>query len=94
MFCIPDGDGWTLIASRGGGARNPAWYHNILSHPEVSLLFRGRRRAYEARVLDAEERAIKWRRAVETYEGYEKYQERTDRRIPVIALTPVFKTGA
>ena len=32
-----DGDDVVLIASNYGGARHPAWYHNLIAHPECEL---------------------------------------------------------
>src|SRR5262249_14944882 len=29
----PDGS-WLIVAAANGGARNPAWYHNIAAHPD------------------------------------------------------------
>src|SRR5262249_58007153 len=32
---FPDGDNaWLIIASFGGNAQNPAWYHNLAAHPD------------------------------------------------------------
>ena len=35
----PDGENaWLVVASFGGAAQNPGWYHNVLAHPdEVSV---------------------------------------------------------
>jgi deazaflavin-dependent oxidoreductase (nitroreductase family) len=34
--CFPGKDGsWLIVASVGGAARNPAWYHNIAAHPRA-----------------------------------------------------------
>ncbi len=31
---FPDGDdAWLIVASFGGNAKNPAWYHNLAAHP-------------------------------------------------------------
>jgi deazaflavin-dependent oxidoreductase (nitroreductase family) len=39
-----------------------------------------------ARELEGEEREIWWRRAVEAYPPYARYQEKTDRQIPVLLV--------
>jgi len=43
---FPDGDdAWLVVASAGGSAQNPAWYHNIAAHPDqVWIEFRGEAR--------------------------------------------------
>src|SRR4051812_27375807 len=32
-----DGDKFVIIASKGGAPTNPAWYYNLIAHPEVSI---------------------------------------------------------
>jgi deazaflavin-dependent oxidoreductase (nitroreductase family) len=39
-----------------------------------------------ARELEGEEREIWWRRAVEAYPPYARYQDKTDRQIPVLLV--------
>ncbi len=46
------------------------------------------KRQVRAHVVDEEERARLWPKAVETYSGYRDYQERTEREIPLVALEP------
>ena len=29
--------GWQVVASKGGAPENPAWYHNMLTHPEFDI---------------------------------------------------------
>ena len=32
---FPDGDqAWLVVASAGGAAANPSWYHNLAAHPD------------------------------------------------------------
>ncbi|MCG5432854.1 nitroreductase family deazaflavin-dependent oxidoreductase [Mycobacterium sp. MYCO198283] len=82
-------DGWVLIASATGQPKNPGWYHNLKANPRCSLLIAGRGVVEcTARELHGEERDRAWRLAVGTYSGYEVYQGRTARRIPVMKLTP------
>jgi deazaflavin-dependent oxidoreductase (nitroreductase family) len=42
----------------------------------------------DVRLLDGEERATWWERAVAAYPDYADYQSRTDRVIPVFLVTP------
>jgi hypothetical protein len=41
-----------------------------------------------ARVATPEERSRLWPRAVAAYRDYARYQERTEREIPVVVLEP------
>jgi deazaflavin-dependent oxidoreductase (nitroreductase family) len=84
------GDDVILVASKAGSPRNPAWYHNARAHPEVELLAPGGRTGrYVAREAEGAERDELWQHSLDTYAGYDTYQERTDRRIPVVVLERV-----
>lgn len=86
---LVDGDRVLLVASYGGHSHNPHWFQNLLVHPEVGLTMGGRKeRPMRARVAGREERADLWPRVVAAYPGYARYQERTDRRIPLVVLEP------
>ena len=91
---LVDGDRIVLVASYGGHSHNPHWFQNLLIHPEVGLTMGGRReRRMRARVAGREERADLWQRVVAAYPGYGRYQEKTDRRIPLVILEPYAGDG-
>jgi deazaflavin-dependent oxidoreductase (nitroreductase family) len=77
-----------LIASYGGAEHHPAWYLNLTANPDVTIVLEGHKRAMRARTATAEERADLWPKAVAVYDGYAKYQTKTDRDIPVVILEP------
>lgn len=77
-----------LVASFGGDDRHPAWYRNLRANPDVEVLLRGRTRSVHARTATGAERDELWARIVRIYEGYDRYQRRTDRQIPVVILEP------
>ena len=53
LLYLADGDRIVLVASMAGAARNPAWFHNLVAHPEVEFMPRGgARTAYVARVAE------------------------------------------
>jgi F420H(2)-dependent quinone reductase len=84
-----DGVDVILIASRSGEARHPAWYHNVITNPEVELWAKGEGGRYRAREAEGEERERLWKDATGFYPGFAKYQERApNRRIPVIVCVP------
>jgi deazaflavin-dependent oxidoreductase (nitroreductase family) len=80
---------YAVVASVGGAARNPAWYHNLRANPHVELQDGPTRRDYVARELSGDERAVWWQRAVEAFPQYAAYQQKTKRVIPVFLLEPV-----
>jgi deazaflavin-dependent oxidoreductase (nitroreductase family) len=86
---VIDGERVVLVASYGGHRAHPRWFQNLLVHPQVGLTTAGRReRPMRARVAGREERAELWPRIVEAYEGYARYQRKTDRQIPIVVLEP------
>jgi deazaflavin-dependent oxidoreductase (nitroreductase family) len=88
LVYIRDGETIFLIASKGGYPRHPAWFHNLLAHPDTTVQIGSQRRTVRARVADSDERARLWPKAVASYPGYETYQQRTEREIPVVILEP------
>ena len=77
-----------LVASKGGSDRHPAWYLNLVAHPDVVIDLRDDRRALRARTATPEEKAELWPRVTAAYPGYARYQERTRRDIPVVICEP------
>ena len=90
MLSVPlvDGDRLVLVASFGGDDRHPTWYLNLQANPEVRAKMAGSTRTMIARIATEEERAELWPRITSVFEGYARYQERTERQIPVIILDP------
>ena len=90
LLYFTDGDDAVLIASKGGAASHPAWYHNVRANPEVEASTDGRPEPYIAREADGEERERLWGLATTLYGGFDSYQERAraHRTIPVIVLSP------
>ena len=80
---------YAAVASRGGAPTHPQWYFNLLADPRVRVQDGPDVHEMRARVLDGEERALWWKRAVEAFPDYADYQERTERQIPVLLLEPV-----
>ena len=81
-----DGDDHVVVASKGGAPAHPAWYRNLVDHPEVEVQVKGERFRARARTADGEERARLWKLMTGIWPAYDQYQERTDRRIPVVVL--------
>ncbi|GAU69039.1 hypothetical protein SSP35_10_00700 [Streptomyces sp. NBRC 110611] len=87
---LPDSDGRVLvIASAAGAPKHPAWYHNLVASPLVTVeagVF-----TYEARavVLEGAERDRAFARAAEADPGWAAYQAKTDRVLPVVALEEI-----
>jgi deazaflavin-dependent oxidoreductase (nitroreductase family) len=82
----PDGS-WLIVAAAGGGARNPAWYHNIAAHPyKVKIELGGDRIGVTAEQLHGAERTEAWEQIATATPRFTQYQRKTDRELPVIRL--------
>jgi F420H(2)-dependent quinone reductase len=88
LVYIVDGENVVLVASKGGHPRNPAWYHNLLAHPDTTVQIGSRRKAVRARVAESAERKRLWPKVVGVYGAYADYQRRTKREIPLVILEP------
>jgi len=82
------GDDLLLVASRGGSDRNPSWLHNLRVNPDTSVQVGRELMDVTARIASAEERETLWPLLAEANPDYAAYQERTDREIPIVVLSP------
>lgn len=90
LTAFPEGEGWLVVASRGGSAGHPAWYLNLSKHPDQAWVqFGNRTMRVLPESLKGAERAKAWQRIVAEYPNYGGYEKKTDREIPVVRLTPV-----
>lgn len=89
LIGIPDGEKFILIASNYGQTRNPAWYYNLVANPVAWLTFKGLRRQYQAVEALGAERERYWGMAVSAHTGYQDYQSRAGRTIPIMVLSPI-----
>jgi deazaflavin-dependent oxidoreductase (nitroreductase family) len=80
VFGIPHPDGLGLIASNFGGAKHPAWYHNLKANPEATVSIDGDTWQATARLATPRERDEIWAKGVELYPGWTKYEARAGER--------------
>jgi deazaflavin-dependent oxidoreductase (nitroreductase family) len=85
---MTDGDRYLAVASYGGDDRDPQWFKNLQANPEATIQVGADTIPVRATVATPEEKEVLWPKVVEAYKGYEGYQRRTDRQIPVVILTP------
>jgi deazaflavin-dependent oxidoreductase (nitroreductase family) len=83
-----DGDGaWLIVASNGGSARHPAWFNNMVKHPdEIWLEVGSRKMKVTGDCLTGREREDSLARIAAISARYGKYPTKTDREIPVVRL--------
>jgi deazaflavin-dependent oxidoreductase (nitroreductase family) len=85
---IHDENRVVLIASKGGDHRDPQWYRNLSANPDVQITMQGQTRAMRARTASPEEKAALWPDIVAVYKGYDSYQKKAGRDIPVVICEP------
>ncbi len=86
LLYLVEGNSYVVVASNGGSLTHPGWYLNLTSNPAATIRLGSYQVSVEARTVSAEERAFLWPRMVELYSGYETYQGRTKRQIPLVML--------
>jgi len=83
-----DGDRYLVVASIGGAPRHPMWYLNLVADPMVRLQVGPEIVSGRARTADEDERPRLWEQMAGIWPDYDRYQKRTDRRIPVVIIDP------
>ena len=78
-----------LVASNGGSKEPPAWFKNLAADPEVGVQIRGERFRARARTATPEEKPAMWAEMLTHWQYYDRYQEMTEREIPVVVLERV-----
>jgi deazaflavin-dependent oxidoreductase (nitroreductase family) len=85
-----DGERIVVIASKGGSARHPDWYLNLLANPEVTIEHRGETFRARAIVVEEPERTRLYDQQAAVMTFFEGYRRRVKSRdIPVIAFERV-----
>ncbi|MFD4351819.1 nitroreductase family deazaflavin-dependent oxidoreductase [Nocardia sp. NPDC058518] len=86
LVFLPDGDRIVLIASNGGADKHPAWYHNLVADPELTLEVGTETYRGKAELVADPERTALYDRMVERLPGFAEYRDNTSREIPVFAV--------
>ena len=87
-FDLPEG--LFVVASKAGAPEHPAWYHNLLARPTVTVEQATPHgiETFEAtaEVVDDSRREELYSLIVEKAPGFGAYQQKTDRIIPIVQL--------
>jgi deazaflavin-dependent oxidoreductase (nitroreductase family) len=85
---VSDGDdAWLVVASAGGAAHHPGWYHNMAAHPDqVWIEFGGNQLRVTPTQLEGDARAQAWQQVTKAVPRFAGYERATDRVLPVIRL--------
>ena len=86
---IKESDVYVAVASNAGASTHPAWYRNVVAHPEVSLQDRATVHRLRAREVHGEEKARWWVIAERDWPHFPAYRAKAgEREIPVMLLEP------
>lgn len=86
LLCVPYRDGWLIAGSYFGGPKTPLWVGNLRATERARIQFAGDELDVSWRELEGPDRAKAWKWMLKTWPNYAKYEERTDRVIPVFLL--------
>ena len=82
-----DNGTYIVVGSKGGHALHPSWYENLVAYADVKVQVKADRFSARASTASGEERNRLWALMANIWKGYNEYQERTVREIPVVVLT-------
>lgn len=83
-----DGDDYLIVASKGGAPNHPAWYLNLVANPNAKVQVRSDVIGVTARTATPEEKVRLWPKMTAQWPDYDAYQQKTDRDIPLVILSP------
>ncbi len=90
ILAVPEADSWLIAASRGGTARHPEWYRNLIAANGAVLTVSDKVVRVRPEELEGDERDQAWARLTSVYGRFDSYQIRsTEREIPVLRLVAV-----
>jgi deazaflavin-dependent oxidoreductase (nitroreductase family) len=84
-----DADRFVIAASKSGAPTNPAWYHNLVTHPDVTVEADGETFTARATPTSGPERDRLWDRHADQLPEFREYPSKTTRVIPVVVLERV-----
>jgi len=85
-----DGDRYVIAASMGGAPKNPAWYHNLVKHPEAEVeVGTDKFKVRATPVAKGPERDRLYEAHGDNFAAFRDYPKKTTRIIPVVVLERV-----
>lgn len=75
-----------IVASKGGAPTHPSWYHNLRTHPVVTVEAGGEKFKARAQVIGDEDYERLYKQHADENPGFWDYRKKTERKIPVIVL--------
>lgn len=83
-----DGDRYVVVASAGGRPEHPLWYRCLATDPQVRVQVFGDVFPARAETVTGADRERLWPLMTKIWPGYDEYQTKTDRQIPIVVIQP------
>ena len=92
-FTIPlnyyrDGENFVIVASNWGKGYHPGWFYNLMQQGKTEIQVKGREILVKASQASGDDYDRLWKFVTSQNDYYTRYQKQTDRKIPLIILTP------
>ena len=81
-----DDEHHVIVASKGGAPTHPSWYHNLQTHPIVTVEVGDEKFKARAKVIDGDDYERLYKQHADVNPGFWDYRQKTTRKIPVIIL--------
>lgn len=82
-----EGDRYVIAASMGGAPRHPAWYHNLVTHPEAEVEVGTEKFKVRATPIPkGPERDRLYEAHGDNWAAFRDYPKKTTRVIPIVVL--------
>jgi len=75
-----------IVESKGGAPTHPSWYHNLSTHPVVTVEAGGEKFKARAKVVDGDDYERLYKQHADVNPAFWDYRQKTTRKIPVIVL--------
>ena len=89
LLTVPDGDEWLIAGSYFGAPKPPLWVNNLRATETAQIRYKKLDHTVTWREMTGPDRDAAWQTMRATWPNFDKYEERTDRLIPVFRLTAV-----
>ncbi len=86
---LKDNDDFICVASFGGYKKHPDWYLNLQKNNRLKINVKGKSFNAISKTIYGKERSEIWKRVIQFYPGFKKYQERTAREIQIVRISIV-----
>ena len=87
VMYLAEGNDVYVFASFAGAEHSPAWYHNMVAHPNITAEIGTEKFAAVATEVDRAERDRIYAKMAALYPNFAEYEQKTTRVIPVVKIS-------